>query len=41
MIDAWNALAAEYRAVAPTPELKARFDVELQHALGMVSHDHM
>jgi hypothetical protein len=41
MIDAWNALAAEYRAVAPTPELKARFDVELQHALGMASHDHM
>jgi hypothetical protein len=23
MIDAWNALAAEYRALAPTPELKA------------------
>ena len=40
-IEAWTALAAEYRAVAPTPELKARFDVELQQALGTVSHDHM
>jgi hypothetical protein len=41
MIDAWNALADEYRSVAPTPELKARFDVELNEALDTMAHMHM
>ncbi len=36
----WNALADEYRAVAPTPALKARFDLELNEALSM-THHHM
>jgi hypothetical protein len=40
-IDAWNALAAEYRAVAPTPEMRARFDLELDQAQGVVAHHHM
>ena len=41
MIDAWTALAAEYRAVAPTAEMRARFDLELDQALGTVAHHHM
>jgi len=40
-IEAWNALAAEYRALAPTPEMKARFDLELDQAQGLVAHHHM
>jgi hypothetical protein len=40
-IDAWNALASEYRAVAPTPEMRARFDLELDQAQGVVAHHHM
>jgi hypothetical protein len=40
-IDAWNALAAEYRALAPTAEMKARFDLELDQAQGLVAHHHM
>jgi hypothetical protein len=40
MLDAWNALANEYRAAAPTPEMKTRFDVELEEAL-MTAHHHM
>jgi hypothetical protein len=40
-IDAWNALAAEYRAVAPTAEMRARFDLELDQAQGLVAHHHM
>jgi hypothetical protein len=39
-IDAWNALADEYRAAAPTPEMKARFDVELKDAVE-TTHHHM
>jgi hypothetical protein len=41
VIDAWTALAAEYRAVAPTAEMRARFDLELDQALGTVAHHHM
>jgi hypothetical protein len=41
MIDRWNALADEYRALAPTPELRARFDVELNQALDTMGHMHM
>ena len=41
MIDAWSALAAEYRALAPTAEMKARFDLELDQAQGVVAHHHM
>jgi len=40
-IDAWTALAAEYRALAPTAEMKARFDLELDQAQGIVAHHHM
>ena len=40
-IDAWSALVVQYHALAATPELKARFDVELEQALGNVSHHHM
>jgi hypothetical protein len=40
-IDAWSAVAAEYRAAAPTPEMKARFDLELDQAQGVVAHHHM
>ena len=29
-LDEWTALAAEYRRVAPTAEMKARFDLELE-----------
>jgi hypothetical protein len=41
VLDEWNALAAEYRRLAPTPEMKARFDLELDQALGTVAHHHM
>jgi anti-sigma-K factor RskA len=41
MIDRWNALADEYRALAPSPELRARFDVELNQALDTMGHMHM
>ncbi|MDB4877968.1 MAG: hypothetical protein JWM41_4414 [Gemmatimonadetes bacterium] len=37
-IDAWNALADEYRAAAPTPEMRARFDVELKEAVETMHH---
>ena len=40
LLEAWNALADEYRAVAPTPEMKARFDYELQAALRTSAHHH-
>jgi hypothetical protein len=40
-IDAWNALAETYRTLAMTPEIKARFDVDLEQALGTMSHHHM
>ncbi len=38
LIDAWGALADEYRAVAATPEMRTRFDVELGQALGAHVH---
>jgi hypothetical protein len=41
LIDDWNALADEYRALAGTPELKARVDIELQQALDPHTHHHM
>lgn len=40
-IDAWSVLAAEYRALAPTPEMRARFDLELDQAQGLMAHHHM
>jgi hypothetical protein len=40
-IDAWTALAEQYRALATTPEMKARFDVELEQALNRTTHHHM
>jgi hypothetical protein len=39
--DEWTALAAEYRRIAPTPEMKARFDLELDQATGVAAHHHM
>lgn len=39
--DEWTALAAEYRRVATTPEIKARFDLELNQAIGTAAHHHM
>jgi hypothetical protein len=41
VLDAWTTLAAEYRKVAPTPEMRARFDLELDQALGSMAHHHM
>jgi len=38
LIDAWGVLAGEYRALASTPEMRARFDVELNQALGAHAH---
>jgi hypothetical protein len=38
LMDAWRALADEYRAVAPTPEVKARFDAEMEQALHPPHH---
>src|SRR4029077_13544336 len=32
LLDEWTALAADYRTLAPTPEMKARFDLELGQA---------
>jgi hypothetical protein len=40
LMDAWNALANEYRALAATPEMKARFDVELEQAVAASAHRH-
>jgi hypothetical protein len=40
LIESWNALAAQYLALAPTPEMKARFDHELAKALDR-PHSHM
>lgn len=37
----WSALAATYRALAPTPEMSARFDLELEQLLaGPEMHHH-
>jgi hypothetical protein len=41
VLDAWSALAAEYRTLAPTPEMRARFDLELGQATGAIAHHHM
>jgi hypothetical protein len=41
LLDAWTTLAAEYRRVAPTAEMKARFDLELDQATGAMAHHHM
>jgi hypothetical protein len=41
VLDEWTALAADYRRLAPTPEMRARFDLELDQALGTVGHHHM
>jgi hypothetical protein len=38
LIASWSALADEYRALAATPEIKARFDADLRQALG--AHEH-
>ena len=40
LIEAWQALAEEYRAIAPTPQMKARFDVELDQAIHPHEHEH-
>lgn len=40
LLDGWAALAAEYRAQASTPEIRARFDYELTQALDR-PHKHM
>ena len=39
-IESWNVLADQYRALAKTPEMKARFDYELSQALDR-PHKHM
>ncbi len=41
LLDEWTALAADYRSAAPTPEMRDRFDLELNQALGTMSHHHM
>ncbi len=40
-IAAWSALAEQYRKSAETPEMKARFDLELAQAIGTMKHNHM
>ncbi len=40
-IDEYSAIAAEYRALAPSPEMRARFDAEYDMALDGMSHNHM
>ncbi|HEX3868419.1 MAG TPA: hypothetical protein VHV78_16765 [Gemmatimonadaceae bacterium] len=41
VMDEWTALAAEYRALAQTPEIRARFDMDLGMAIGTMAHHHM
>jgi hypothetical protein len=40
LLDAYGDLAAEYRALAATPEMRARFDVELERAVNVQMHHH-
>jgi hypothetical protein len=40
LIQEWNKLADKYRELAPTPEMKARFDYELTQAVDR-THKHM
>jgi hypothetical protein len=39
-LDAWSAIADEYRAVAPTPQMRDRFDYELHMAVGAHTAHH-
>jgi len=41
MLAAWEDMAAAYRAVARSPEISARFDVEVRQSTGEVKHKHM
>jgi hypothetical protein len=34
----WASIAAEYRAIAPTPQIRQRFDAELEQLLGNAHH---
>jgi hypothetical protein len=34
----WNLMVDEYHALAPTPQIRARFDTELEQTLGMEHH---
>jgi hypothetical protein len=40
-LDTYALLAAEYKALAPTPAMRDRFDVELAQATGAMAHHHM
>jgi hypothetical protein len=40
-IDEYNEIAADYRSMAATPELKSRYDAELDMALDGMGHHHM
>jgi hypothetical protein len=41
LIDTYAALTAEYQALAPSAEMRARVGVELDQATGVVAHHHM
>lgn len=40
-VDAYGAIAAEYRALSPSPEIRTRYDAEFAQALGDAGHHHM